>query len=106
MLLYMAVLVFFDPNLLWQGAGCQPSHHAVQAQRRGIKLELMQPGMARRRRNSSRYEVRTRTVLWHLEWRFPAAGREVHSPQVKENTVLAEVLGELTALKLGNATRR
>lgn len=78
----------------------------VQAQRRGIKLELMQPGMARRRRNSSRYEVRTRTVLWHLEWHFPTTGREVHSPQVKENTVLAEVLRELTAIKLGNAARR
>ena len=62
--------------------------------------------MARRRCNSSRYEVRTRTVLWHLEWRFPAAGREMHSPQVRENTVLAEVLRELTALKLGNAARR
>lgn len=88
---------------------CLPKHLEMlrdQAQRRGIKLELMQPGMARRRRNSSRYEVRTRTVLWHLEWHFPTTGREVHSPQVKENTVLAEVLRELTAIKLGNAARR
>ena len=103
--LSMAVPVFLGPDLFCQGVSL-PLHHAAQAQRRGIKLELMQPGMARRRRNSSRYEVRTRTVLWHLEWRFPAAGREVHTPQVRENTVPAEVLRELTALKLGNAARR
>ena len=39
-----------------------------------MRLELQQPGMARRRENTTRYVSYQRRMQWRVEWRFPAAG--------------------------------
>ncbi len=41
--------------------------------RRNVRLELQQPGMARRRENTTRYVSYQRRMQWRMEWRFPAA---------------------------------
>lgn len=41
--------------------------------RRNIRLELQQPGMERRRANSTRYVGFQRRLQWRIDWRFPAA---------------------------------
>ena len=38
-----------------------------------MRLELQQPGMARRQANSTRYVPYQRHLLWRLDWRLPAA---------------------------------
>ena len=38
-----------------------------------MRLELQQPGMERRRINSTRYLGFQRRMQWRLDWRFPAA---------------------------------
>jgi hypothetical protein len=45
------------------------------ANRRGVTLELQQPGMARRAANTSRSQGgRQRQISWRVEWHFPGAG--------------------------------
>ena len=39
-----------------------------------MRLELQQPGMQRRRENTTRYLSYQRRMQWRIEWRFPAAG--------------------------------
>ena len=41
--------------------------------RRNVRLELQQPGMERRRLNSTRYLSYQRRLQWRVEWRFPGA---------------------------------
>lgn len=44
-----------------------------QARRRGVQLHILSPGMEKRRTNTTRYDGRSQTLGWHVEWRFPAA---------------------------------
>ena len=41
--------------------------------RRNIRLELQQPGMERRRANSTRYLGFQHRLQWRIDWQFPAA---------------------------------
>jgi hypothetical protein len=53
-----------------------PGYLAVlvqQAGRRGVQLHILPPGMQKRRGNTTRYDARTQTLHWRLDWRFPAA---------------------------------
>lgn len=77
-----------------------------EAQRRGIKYEILPPGMQRRKLNSSRFDKRSRTVFWHVHWCFPAAGESVHDQRVSEQTPLQQVLEQHVSLMPGNSVRR
>lgn len=78
----------------------------LQAKRRDIQYELLPPGMQRRKLNSSRFDRRSRTISWHVEWQFPAAGETVHDQKVSEQTPLQQVLQEHLKLAPGNSLKR
>ena len=46
---------------------------SVCMRRRNVRLELQQPGMERRRINSTRYLSYQRRLQWRIEWQFPGA---------------------------------
>ncbi len=46
----------------------------AEARRKGVTLRLQPAGMSRRARNSTRYDKRTRSLAWHVEWRVLRAG--------------------------------
>ena len=52
---------------------------APDVDRRGVQLDIQQPGMAKRMRNSSRWEKAGRgwRLAWRVEWSFPGAGPEI-----------------------------
>lgn len=77
-----------------------------QAQRRGIKYELLPPGMQRRKQNSSRFDRRSRTIFWHIHWHFPAANESVHDVRVSEQTPLKQILQQHISLAPGNSVKR
>ena len=77
-----------------------------QAQRRGIKYELLPPGMQRRKQNSSRFDRRSRTIFWHIHWHFPAAKESVHDLRVSEQTPLKQILQQHISLAPGNSVKR
>lgn len=77
-----------------------------QAQRRGIKYELLPPGMQRRKQNSSRFDRRSRTIFWHIHWHFPAANESVHDLRVSEQTPLKQILQQHISLAPGNSVKR
>jgi hypothetical protein len=52
---------------------------------------IMMPGMARRRNNTSRYDPRTRKLMWRVEWKFEGAGVTLTDEMLPEDSVLAEV---------------
>lgn len=77
-----------------------------EAQRRGIKYELLPPGMQRRKQNSSRFDRRSRTIFWHIHWHFPAAKESVHDLKVSEQTPLKQILQQHISLAPGNSVKR
>ncbi len=77
-----------------------------QAQRRGIKYELLPPGMQRRKQNSSRFDRRSRTIFWHIHWHFPAANESVHDLRVSEQTPIKQILQQRISLAPGNSVKR
>lgn len=77
-----------------------------EAQRRGIKYELLPPGMQRRKQNSSRFDRRSRTIFWHIHWHFPAAKESVHDLRVSEQTPLKQILQQHISLAPGNSVKR
>jgi hypothetical protein len=46
-----------------------------------VRLELMAPGMARKKGNTTRFDRARRRMLWHLEWKFAGAGVSEFDPQ-------------------------
>lgn len=77
-----------------------------EAQRRGIKYEILPPGMQRRKLNTSRYDRRTRTIFWHIHWQFPAADESVHDHRVSEQSPLKQLLQQHVSLVPGNSLKR
>ncbi|GLC54103.1 hypothetical protein PLESTB_000824000 [Pleodorina starrii] len=63
-----------------------------QANRRGVKLLTMAPGMAKRKANTTRYDGPSRTLRWRVEWRFPGAGIECVDEHVDEHAIIKDVL--------------
>eukprot|EP00208_Stichococcus_sp_RCC1054_P005978 CAMPEP_0206148042 /NCGR_PEP_ID=MMETSP1473-20131121/35395_1 /ASSEMBLY_ACC=CAM_ASM_001109 /TAXON_ID=1461547 /ORGANISM="Stichococcus sp, Strain RCC1054" /LENGTH=482 /DNA_ID=CAMNT_0053545227 /DNA_START=176 /DNA_END=1620 /DNA_ORIENTATION=- len=65
-----------------------------QARMRGVEVQLQQPGMTRRRDNSSQWEGGARKrLMWRLEWRFPGAAlHTLHSPRVSDDQVVLDLL--------------
>jgi hypothetical protein len=60
---------------------------------------IMMPGMARRRSNTSRYDPRSRKLMWRVEWVFEGAGVTLVDEALPEDCVLGEVggwVGEVT----------
>lgn len=78
----------------------------MQARHRGIKYDLLPPGMHRQKLNSSRFEKRSKTIFWHVHWHFPAAGESVHDQRVSEQMPLNDVLQQHISLMPGNSVRR
>ncbi|KAL3159890.1 hypothetical protein ABBQ38_010287 [Trebouxia sp. C0009 RCD-2024] len=78
----------------------------MQARQRGIKYDLLPPGMQRQKLNSSRFDKRSRTIFWHVHWQFPAANESVHDQRVSEQMPLTQVLQQHTSLAPGNSLRR
>ncbi|EFN53290.1 hypothetical protein CHLNCDRAFT_11283, partial [Chlorella variabilis] len=76
-----------------------------QARRRGVQLHILSPGMEKRRTNTTRYDGRSQTLGWHVEWRFPAAAARASDSKVHENTVIADLLARHLALQPGAATK-
>lgn len=67
--------------------------------RRGVTLEIQQPGMARRMRNSSRSEGgQQRRIAWRIEWHFPAADVTVDDRRCISNRGLLALLRHSTSL--------
>lgn len=62
--------------------------------------------MQRRKLNSSRFDRRSRTIFWHLEWQFPAASEVVHDQKVSEQMPLGQVLQDHLKLAPGNSLKR
>ena len=80
--------------------------HVAQAQKRGVKYEILPPGMQRRKLNTSRYDRRTRTIFWHIHWQFPAADESVHDHRVSEQSPLKQLLQQHVSLVPGNSLKR
>lgn len=78
----------------------------MQARARGIKFDLLPPGMQRQKMNSSRFDKRSRTLFWHVQWHFPAADESVHNQKVSEQMPLIQVLQQHISLTPGNSLRR
>ena len=78
----------------------------MQARRRGIKYDLLPPGMHRQKVNSSRFDKRSKTIFWHVHWHFPAGDESVHEQRVSEQTPLNQVLQHHISLTPGNSLRR
>lgn len=105
--LHLLSTLLFDlsafPSDMWaRSFGCI----AMQARHRGIKYDLLPPGMHRQKTNSSRFEKRSKTIFWHVHWHFPAAGESVHDQRVSEQIPLREVLQQHISLTPGNSVRR
>ena len=62
--------------------------------------------MQRRKQNSSRFDRRSRTIFWHVHWRFPAASESVRDLRVSEQTPLKQVLQQHISLVPGNSLKR
>lgn len=85
---------------------CSDTTCLLQAKQRDIRYELLPPGMHRRQLNSSRFDRRSRTILWHVEWQFPAAHQTVHDLKVSEQVPLQQILAEHLKLAPGNSLKR
>ena len=64
-----------------------------QAERRGVTLHLLAPGMQRRKSNTTRYDGKHQTLNWRIEWNFKSAGCRASNVKVNERTLVGEVLG-------------
>lgn len=73
-----------------------------QAKCRGVDLRLVAPGMKKRKDNTTRYDGRSQTLSWRIEWRFQTdasplqQGHSVvrHNSRVHEETILQTILDE------------
>lgn len=82
-----------------------------QAKCRGVDLRLVAPGMKKRKDNTTRYDGRSQTLSWRIEWRFqtdvsPQQGHSVVrcNSRVHEGTVLQTILdGHITHLFQGES---
>lgn len=63
-----------------------------QASRKGVTLQIMSPGMERRRVNSTRYDGRNKTLSWRVEWNFVKAGCKAVNARVADNKILWDLL--------------
>jgi hypothetical protein len=69
-----------------------------QAKARGVALRLMSPGMKRRRNNSTRFDFKTKTMYWRVQWKF-SNGQEAVTQRMSEHAVIKDVVeGHLTTL--------
>ncbi|KAI8112512.1 hypothetical protein M9434_003835 [Picochlorum sp. BPE23] len=74
-----------------------------QATCRGVDLRLVAPGMKKRKDNTTRYDGRSQTLSWRIEWRFQTdvspqqqQGDTIvrHNSRVHEQTILQTILDE------------
>ena len=63
-----------------------------QANRRGVHLHLLTPGMDRRRNNTSRYDGKHDILSWRVEWQFPLAKANAVDVRVREDAIIKDVL--------------
>ena len=63
-----------------------------QAGRKGVTLQIMSPGMERRRLNSTRYDRRNKSLSWRVEWSFVKAGCKAVNARASDNKVLWDLL--------------
>jgi HIT zinc finger len=63
-----------------------------QARRRGVQLHLLSPGMERRRSNTTRYDNKSQSISWRIEWNFVRAACSAANGRVSEQTKLQEIL--------------
>ena len=62
-----------------------------QAKIRQVTLQLMSPGMKRRKENSTRYDYKTNVMFWRVKWVFSDGTEGVHN-RASEQTVLGDLL--------------
>ena len=67
-----------------------------QANAREITLQLMSPGMKRRKENSTRYDFKTKTIFWRVQWTF-SDGKEAVTSRMSEHTVIGDTLRQVIA---------
>ena len=73
-----------------------PFLHALraQAQGRGVALAFLQPGMEKRKANTTAFSKKLGTLFWRVEWRFHGAapGPACVDPKLDERRPLGEAL--------------
>lgn len=94
------------PGASAQAPNALPRHlrDLLQAARRsGVELQLMSPGMQRRKANSTRFMRAAQKIFWHVELTF--AGTEVvhHVPSVDCGSTMLAVLEGVFEYKEGHA---
>ncbi|WVZ67315.1 hypothetical protein U9M48_016411 [Paspalum notatum var. saurae] len=62
------------------------------AQRRGVRLDFLPRGMARREQNRSRHNHRKDCIYWTLEWRFNSTDVVLTDHEIDEHTNLLSLL--------------
>lgn len=79
-----------------------------QAEIRGIQLHILPPGMQKRKRNSTHWDKKNKSLRWHVEWHFTAANDScrVSNAFVPENTILKDLLAKHLTLEPGTTVRQ
>jgi hypothetical protein len=71
-----------------------------QARKRGVRLLFLQPGMKRRKENSTYYNKAKDQLSWRIEWHFHSVQDTFVDHRVEDSAVLSEILlGHLTLTK-------
>ncbi|XP_013412241.1 box C/D snoRNA protein 1-like [Lingula anatina] len=65
-----------------------------QSRQRGIHLKLLPIGMTKRKLNSTFFQERTKTIMWTLEWVFPAAQAKHRDKRAGDIETLRSLLGK------------
>lgn len=62
-----------------------------QARNRQVTLQLMSPGMKRRKENSTRFDYKANVMFWRVKWVFSDGTEGLHS-RASERAVLGDLL--------------
>lgn len=75
-----------------------------QAKRRDIKLQLLPQGFDKHEQNTSKYDKKSDTIVWHVEYSLSSDQQDliVHSKRVRETTLVRELLPSINAAMLIN----
>ena len=63
-----------------------------EAAKKGVDLRLMPVGFEKRMENTSRFNFKTKAILWRIKWQFPQADAHYVEAKVSENKSITLLL--------------
>lgn len=68
-----------------------------QAKCRDVTLQLVAPGMKKRKENTTRYDGKSKVLQWRVEWRFQMIDSEdiiqiSHTPRMSESDIIQNAI--------------